>query len=136
MGGVEHWRSLVCRVVWNFCGSMRRPCLCLVDVALFSLPLEPQLLTPRFWVRGFGACFQPCRGEEAETRSCTFHLTMLSTVVSTDGAFQRLAAELFVYSCFLVANAATTRGSSPSCLTLSYKYNEFYKPSLERIDLW
>ena len=36
----------------------------------------------------------------------------------TDGAFQRLAAELFVYSCFLVANAATTRGSSPSCLTL------------------
>ena len=77
---------------------MRRPCLCLVDVALFSLPLEPQLLTPRFWVRGFGACFQPCRGEEAETRSCTFHLTMLSTVVSTDGAFQRLAAELFVNS--------------------------------------
>ena len=57
MGGVEHWRSLVCRVVWNFCVSMRRPCLCLVVVALFSLPLEPQLLITSLLGEGLRCVF-------------------------------------------------------------------------------
>ena len=69
MGGLEHWRSLVIRVVGNFCCSMRCPCLCLVCVALFPLPLEPQLLTSRY---GWGAsvCVSCLVVEKKQKKQC------------------------------------------------------------------